>query len=122
MGNPLKIALGSDHGGFELKNQLLSFLRDAGLSVQDCGTHSKDAVDYPRIAYTVARLVASGECDKGIMIDGAGIGSPSASKNFSPRKAVRQSRRHRSNNSTSRSSSTTPSSAPTLRRPTSSNS
>ncbi len=74
----LKIALGTDHGGFELKNQLLSFLRDKGFSVQDCGTHSKDAVDYPRIAYTVARLVASGECDKGIMIDGAGIGSAMA--------------------------------------------
>ena len=78
MGNPLKIALGSDHGGFELKNQLLGFLREKGFSVQDCGTHSTDAVDYPRLAYTVARLVASGECDKGIMIDGAGIGSAMA--------------------------------------------
>jgi deoxyribose-phosphate aldolase len=46
--------------------------------VQDCGTHSKDAVDYPRIAYTVARLVAGGTCDLGIMIDGAGIGSAMA--------------------------------------------
>ena len=71
----LKIAIGADHGGFELKNQLLGFLRDKGCSVQDCGTHSKEAVDYPRIAYTVARLVASGQCDRGIMIDGAGIGS-----------------------------------------------
>ncbi len=74
----LKIALGADHGGFELKNQLLGFLREQGYSVQDCGTHSKDPVDYPRIAYTVARLVASGECDRGIMIDGAGIGSAMA--------------------------------------------
>jgi deoxyribose-phosphate aldolase len=71
----LKIAIGADHGGFELKNQLLGWLRDKGCAVQDCGTHSKDAVDYPRIAYTVARLVASGQCDRGIMIDGAGIGS-----------------------------------------------
>jgi deoxyribose-phosphate aldolase len=71
----LKIAIGADHGGFELKNQLLGWLRDKGCSVQDCGTHSKDAVDYPRIAYTVARLVAGGQCDRGIMIDGAGIGS-----------------------------------------------
>jgi deoxyribose-phosphate aldolase len=78
MGNSVTIALGSDHGGFELKNQLLAFLKEKGFSVQDCGTHSKDAVDYPRIAYTVARLVASGECDKGIMIDGAGIGSAMA--------------------------------------------
>ena len=71
----LKIAIGADHGGFELKGQLLGFLRDKGCSVQDCGTHSKEAVDYPRIAYTVARLVAGGQCDFGIMIDGAGIGS-----------------------------------------------
>jgi RpiB/LacA/LacB family sugar-phosphate isomerase len=71
----LKIALGADHGGFELKNQLLGWLRDKGCAVQDCGTHSKDAVDYPRIAYTVARLVSGGQCDRGIMIDGAGIGS-----------------------------------------------
>ncbi len=71
----LKIAVGADHGGFELKTQLLGWLRDKGCEVQDCGTHSKDAVDYPRIAYTVARLVAGGQCDRGIMIDGAGIGS-----------------------------------------------
>jgi deoxyribose-phosphate aldolase len=71
----LKIAIGSDHGGFELKRQLLGWLREKGCAVQDCGTHSKDAVDYPRIAYTVARLVAGGQCDRGIMIDGAGIGS-----------------------------------------------
>ena len=71
----LQIAIGADHGGFELKNQLLGWLRDKGCSVQDCGTHSKDPVDYPRIAYTVARLVAGGQCERGIMIDGAGIGS-----------------------------------------------
>ena len=74
----LKIAIGSDHGGFELKNQLLGFLRDKVMSVVDCGTHSKDAVDYPRIAYTVGRLVASGQAERGIMIDGAGIGSAMA--------------------------------------------
>lgn len=70
-----KIAIGADHGGFELKARLLAWLRDRGYETQDCGTHSKDAVDYPRIAYTVARLVAAGQCDRGIMIDGAGIGS-----------------------------------------------
>ncbi len=78
MGKNLKIAIGSDHGGFELKNQLLGYLQGRGYFVQDCGTHSKDAVDYPRIAYTVARLVAGGTCDCGIMIDGAGIGSAMA--------------------------------------------
>ncbi len=74
----LKIAIGADHGGLELKNQLVGFLREKGCSVQDCGTHTKESVDYPRIAYTVARLVASGQCDRGIMIDGAGIGSAMA--------------------------------------------
>jgi deoxyribose-phosphate aldolase len=78
MGLSPKIAVGSDHGGFELKTLLLQHLKGKGFALQDCGTHSKDAVDYPRIAYTVARLVASGECDKGIMIDGAGIGSAMA--------------------------------------------
>src|SRR5664280_873233 len=78
MGKNLKIAIGSDHGGFELKNQLLGYLQARGYFVQDCGTHSNDAVDYPRIAYTVARLVAGGTCDCGIMIDGAGIGSAMA--------------------------------------------
>jgi deoxyribose-phosphate aldolase len=78
MGKNLKIALGSDHGGLELKNQLLAYLQSRGFFVQDCGTHSKDAVDYPRIAYTVARMVASGTCDRGIMVDGAGIGSAMA--------------------------------------------
>jgi deoxyribose-phosphate aldolase len=69
------IAIGADHGGFELKTQLLGWLREKGCSVQDCGTHSKDAVDYPRIAYTVAQLVASGQSNRGIMIDSTGIGS-----------------------------------------------
>jgi deoxyribose-phosphate aldolase len=78
MGNTVTIALGSDHGGYELKTLLLGYLKEKGFAVQDCGTHSKDAVDYPRIAYTVARLVASGACDRGIMIDGAGIGSAMA--------------------------------------------
>jgi deoxyribose-phosphate aldolase len=78
MGKNLKIAVGSDHGGLDLKNQLLSYLQSRGYFVQDCGTHSKDAVDYPRIAYTVARMVAGGTCDYGIMVDGAGIGSAMA--------------------------------------------
>ena len=73
-----KLALGADHGGYELKTQLLAYLREKGWNVEDSGTHSKAPVDYPRIAYPVARLVASGECFRGIMIDGAGIGSAMA--------------------------------------------
>jgi deoxyribose-phosphate aldolase len=78
MGSPLKIALGADHGGFELKQNLLEHLRSLGHQVEDCGTHGKEPVDYPRVAHAVATLVASGACDFGIMVDGAGIGSAMA--------------------------------------------
>jgi deoxyribose-phosphate aldolase len=70
-----KLALGADHGGFELKEQLKSWLRDQGHAIRDLGTNSKDPVDYPKIAKAVADLVASGEVRFGIMVDGAGIGS-----------------------------------------------
>ena len=69
------VALGADHGGFALKEQLKSVIIDAGYGVADCGTHSSDAVDYPDYAYAVARLVADGRAWRGIVIDGAGIGS-----------------------------------------------
>ena len=71
----LRLALGADHGGFELKEQLKDYLRERGYAVRDLGTHSKDPVDYPKIARDVAQLVASGDVRFGIMIDGAGIGS-----------------------------------------------
>jgi len=70
-----QIALGADHGGFELKEQLKGWLRERGHAVRDVGTHSKDAVDYPKIAKEVADLVSSRAVRFGIMIDGAGIGS-----------------------------------------------
>src|SRR6266542_3279418 len=69
------LALGADHGGFELKEQLKLYLREKGHSVRDLGTHSKDPVDYPKIAQSVAELVSSGAVRFGIMVDGAGIGS-----------------------------------------------
>ncbi len=75
MNKPLKIAVGSDHGGFELKSQLAAHLRTSGHAVSDCGTYSKDACDYPHFASEVALRVARGECDFGVMVDGAGIGS-----------------------------------------------
>jgi deoxyribose-phosphate aldolase len=75
MKHPLRIALGADHGGFELKQQLAGFLASLGHAVTDCGTSSREPVDYPQFAAKVARLVASGECDVGIVVDGAGIGS-----------------------------------------------
>ncbi len=70
-----RVALGSDHGGFEAKEFLEKYLQTLGYTVVDVGTHSKDSVDYPDFALKVARKVASGDCDRGIMIDGAGIGS-----------------------------------------------
>lgn len=70
-----QLALGADHGGFELKEQLKAYLREKGHAVRDLGTHSKDPVDYPKIAKAVADLVASGAVRFGIMVDGAGIGS-----------------------------------------------
>ncbi len=73
-GNHL-VALGSDHGGLELKGILLSYLREGGYEVLDCGTFSSEAVDYPDFAEAVASKVASGEAWRGIVIDGAGIGS-----------------------------------------------
>jgi len=70
-----KIALGADHGGFEMKEELKRALADLGHDYQDFGTHSTEAVDYPDYAHVVARAVARGTCDLGIIIDGAGIGS-----------------------------------------------
>ena len=72
------IAIGSDHGGFPLKERIAFKLKEAGWNVVDCGTDGHDAVDYPDFAVSVASKVAAGECIWGIMIDGAGIGSSMA--------------------------------------------
>ena len=71
----MKIAIGSDHGGYTLKEELASYLRTQGHDVHDLGTHSTDACDYPDYAFLVAAAVAEGQCELGVMIDGAGIGS-----------------------------------------------
>lgn len=70
-----RIAVGSDHGGYPLKERLVFKLREAGYEVVDCGTDSHDSVDYPDFAHAVAREVATGSCRWGIVVDGAGIGS-----------------------------------------------
>jgi len=70
-----EIAIGADHGGYLLKEKLVTHLRDQGYTVIDCGTSSPDAVDYPDFAHAVAQKVAAGSCQCGIVIDGAGIGS-----------------------------------------------
>ena len=69
------VAIGADHGGFELKELLKKDLAAMGYQISDAGTNSKDAVDYPDFAHEVARLVGSGKAWRGIVIDGAGIGS-----------------------------------------------
>jgi len=69
------IAIGADHGGYQLKESLKPFLSENGYTVIDCGTNSKDSVDYPKYAYAVANKVAENQANFGIMIDGAGIGS-----------------------------------------------
>jgi RpiB/LacA/LacB family sugar-phosphate isomerase len=71
----LRIALGADHGGYEMKEDVKRVLADLGHDFQDLGTHSTEAVDYPDYAHLVARAVASQACNLGIVIDGAGIGS-----------------------------------------------
>jgi ribose 5-phosphate isomerase B len=69
------IALGADHGGFKMKEELKRFLNEWGHQVHDFGTHSEDAVDYPDFAYAVAKSVSDGMSEVGIVIDGAGVGS-----------------------------------------------
>lgn len=68
------IAIGSDHGGYALKQQLMKHLTDLGLEYKDYGTYSEDSCDYPVYAEAVARAVASGEAERGILICGTGIG------------------------------------------------
>jgi len=72
------VALGCDHGGFPLKEHVKAWLAEAGYEVLDLGTHDTQAVDYPDFAALVARAVAGGRAWRGIMIDGAGIGSAMA--------------------------------------------
>ncbi len=69
------VAIGSDHGGFKMKEQLKNYLTDFGLQVRDFGTESEDTVDYPDFAHAVAKSVSGRQVDIGIIIDGAGIGS-----------------------------------------------
>jgi len=69
------VAVGADHGGFKMKEELKVVLIDLGHKVHDFGAYSEEAVDYPDFAHAVARAVANGSSDLGIVIDGAGVGS-----------------------------------------------
>ncbi len=68
------IVIGSDHGGFELKNIILKYLEDKGIDVIDVGTYSEDSVDYPDIADKLCEKITDGTCEKGILVCGTGIG------------------------------------------------
>ena len=71
----MNISLGTDHGGVDLREKVATFLKQEGHNVIDHGAFTEDSVDYPDFAYAVARLVADGRAQWGIIVDGAGIGS-----------------------------------------------
>ncbi len=77
-GAQLRVAIGADHGGFALKRELLLSLRELGHTPIDLGTRDENPVDYPDFARAVGEAVATGQCDFGICVDGAGIGSAMA--------------------------------------------
>lgn len=68
------IAIGCDHGGFELKQEIVKYLEENKLEYKDYGTYTKDSCDYPVYAKKVAHAIIDGECEKGILICGTGIG------------------------------------------------
>lgn len=70
----MKIGLGSDHGGFQLKGIIKEYLEQKGYEIVDYGTHSKDSVDYPEYGEKVAQAVSNNEVDRGIIFCGTGIG------------------------------------------------
>jgi ribose 5-phosphate isomerase B len=70
----MRVAIGADHAGFLLKEHLKRTLERLGHTVQDCGTHSEEPVDYPPICIDVGRAVASGRADRGVVLGGSGQG------------------------------------------------
>ncbi len=85
----MKVALGCDHGGFALKEHILDLLRQLGHEVADFGTMNGESVDYPAIAAAVCEPVAAGECQRGVLICGTGIGiSMAANRNSAIRAAL----------------------------------
>ena len=74
----MKIALGSDHAGFQYKEKVKSLVQELGHEVKDCGTYSTDPVDYPTFIRPAAEAVVRGECDRGIVFGGSGNGEAMA--------------------------------------------
>ncbi len=98
----MRIAIGADHAGYRLKEELKSFLKEGGHEVQDLGTHSEEPADYPPICAAVGRAVRDGEAERGIVLGGSGQGEQiSANKVHGVRAALcndlytaRMSRQH----------------------------
>jgi len=76
------IAIGCDHGGLELKNHIVKYLQNKGLEIKDFGVHTEDSVDYPDCARPVCEAIQNGECEKGILLCGTGIGISIAANKF----------------------------------------
>ena len=70
----LKVVIGSDHGGFHYKEAIIDYLKARNIEFVDIGTHTRESCDYPEIAQTLAKKVASGEFNRGILVCGTGIG------------------------------------------------
>ena len=68
------IVIGSDHGGYELKNHIIKHLEEIGVGYRDMGCYSEDSVDYPDVAKKVCDIIAQGNAEKGILVCGTGIG------------------------------------------------
>ncbi len=81
-GVSVKIAIGSDHAGFELKEEVVRILKDLNMEVVDCGTNNTSSVDYPDFGEKVSGLVSSGEIERGILICGTGLGMSMVANKF----------------------------------------
>lgn len=84
----MRIALGADHAGFELKQHLKERLAERGLEVLDCGTHGTESTDYPDWAAAVAARVADGAADRGLLVCGSGVGMAIGANRFRRVRAV----------------------------------
>ena len=80
--NHMKLEIGADHGGFQLKSTLVEYLRKLGYAVNDVGTDSPDAVDYPDYARAVVQTILTGKAERGIVVCGSGVGACIASNKF----------------------------------------
>ena len=88
------IALGADHGGYRLKEAVKAYLEEKGIPYKDFGTDSEESVNYGPYAYRVAQSIVSGECEKGVLCCGTGIGISIAANKVKGIRAAEMTRRH----------------------------